>query len=177
MQVLLSLGSNLGNESGGTSDGRWAHLRAAAAALRALPEVHALAFSPIYETPPWGDVVGGLPSPAYLNACALLQTTLPPAALLGACLGIEAALGRQRNAAHQFAPRTIDLDVLFAVQDGIIVQLNDAYLTLPHPRLAQRAFALKPALQLWAHPQLQAWFAQPDVQADALSVVECEGKL
>ena len=167
MKIILSLGSNLGD--------RWAYLRAAVAALKQVPHVQVLAVSGVYETPPWGD--SSVPAPPYLNACALLDAACTADVVLGACLGIEAALGRQRDSANPYAPRMIDLDVLFACEGEFVAVQNDKQLTLPHPRLAQRAFALKPAIALWSHPQLQAWFARPEVQADAAAVRLLEGNL
>jgi 2-amino-4-hydroxy-6-hydroxymethyldihydropteridine diphosphokinase len=88
--------------------------------------------------------------------------------VLGVCLGIESAMGRSRALENQFAPRTIDIDVLFA---GDAVS-EAPHLYVPHPRLHLRAFALKPALALWPHPQLLAWFELPAVQHDAAQVIQ-----
>jgi 2-amino-4-hydroxy-6-hydroxymethyldihydropteridine diphosphokinase len=139
-------------------------LRAAVAALKATPNISAVQCSPVYETPPWGAAG----SPAFLNACALIKTTLPLDAVLGVCLGIEAAQGRARDTQNQFAPRVIDLDVLFAGE----ATSQAPHLYVPHPRLHLRAFALRPALDLWSHPQLQAWYALPTVQNDAADVIK-----
>ncbi len=149
--ILIGLGSNLGDKI--------SNLRSAVAALKATPNIISVQCSPVYETPPWGAAG----SPAFLNACALIKTTLPLDTVLGVCLGIEAAQGRSRDTQNQFAPRVIDLDVLFA---GEVVS-QAPHLHVPHPRLHLRAFALKPALDLWPHPQLQAWYALPTVQSDA----------
>ncbi len=154
--VLLGLGSNMGD--------KLAHLRAALAALKATPLIASVKASPVYETPPWGAAG----SPAFLNACLLVKTTLPLDAVLGVCLGIESAMGRNRDTQNQFAPRTIDIDVLFA---GDLVS-NAPHLYVPHPRLHLRAFALKPALELWPHPQLQAWYELPTVQLEAAQVIK-----
>jgi 2-amino-4-hydroxy-6-hydroxymethyldihydropteridine diphosphokinase len=169
MRIILGVGSNLGD--------RWVHLRAALAALRCLPHIEVLAVSPVYETPPWGAEASGWVSPSYLNACVLIETALPPIGVLGACLGVEAALGRVRHATQQFAPRTIDLDVLFAVDGGMVLSVHAHGLILPHPRLCERAFALKPAVSVWQHPQLLSWYAQPHVQRDAIQVLELPGLL
>ncbi len=156
MNILIGLGSNLGD--------KLVNLRAAVAALKATPNISAVQCSPVYETPPWGAAG----SPAFLNACALIKTTLPLDAVLGVCLGIEAAQGRARDTQNQFAPRVIDLDVLFAGE----ATSQAPHLYVPHPRLHLRAFALKPALDLWSHPQLQAWYALPTVQNDAADVIK-----
>ncbi len=154
MNILIGLGSNLGD--------KLANLRAAVAAFTATPNIESVQCSPVYETPPWGAAG----SPAFLNACALIKTTLPLDAILGVCLGIEAAQGRARDTQNQFAPRIIDLDVLFAGE----ATHQAPHLYVPHPRLHLRAFALRPALDLWAHPQLQAWFELPTVQSDATAI-------
>lgn len=155
MNIIIGLGSNLGD--------RAVHLGTAVAALKATPHIDIVQRSPIYETPPWGAAG----SPAFLNACCLLKTDLPPEALLGVCLGIEAAMGRSRDVQNQFAPRIIDIDLLFAGE----LHIQSPHLYLPHPRLHLRAFALKPALDVWAHPQLQAWFELPMVQSDVQHMV------
>jgi 2-amino-4-hydroxy-6-hydroxymethyldihydropteridine diphosphokinase len=154
--IILGLGSNLGD--------RLAHLRGAHAALKTTPNIAQIIASAIYETPPWGAAG----SPAFLNACVLIKTTLPLDAVLGVCLGIESAMGRSRDTQNQFAPRVIDLDVLFAGD----LSSQAPHLYVPHPRLHLRAFALKPALDVWPHPQLQAWFDLPTVQADAAQLVK-----
>jgi 2-amino-4-hydroxy-6-hydroxymethyldihydropteridine diphosphokinase len=156
MNVIIGLGSNMGD--------RLANLRNALVAIKATPFITVLKSSPIYETPPWGAVG----SPAFLNACALLKTELPLDSLLGVGLGIESAMGRMRDIQDQFAPRTIDIDILFA---GELVS-HAAHLYVPHPRLHLRAFALKPALDVWPHPQLEQWFDLPTVRADAAQMTK-----
>lgn len=94
--------------------------------------------SSLYETEP----VGYLEQPAFLNAVVALDTELAPVDLLQALLGIEHDLGRTRSFAN--APRTLDLDLLL-VDD---VTLDTNYLTLPHPRLHERAFVLVPLAEL-----------------------------
>jgi 2-amino-4-hydroxy-6-hydroxymethyldihydropteridine diphosphokinase len=158
MNVILGLGANLGD--------RLVQLRTASNALKATPFVTVLKTSAIYETPPWGAAG----SPAFLNACILIKTALPLDAVLGVCLGIESAMGRTRDTQNQFAPRMIDIDVLFA---GDITS-QTPHLYVPHPRMHLRAFALKPALDVWPHPQLLLWYELPAVQADAPQVIETE---
>ena len=80
--------------------------------------------------------------PDFYNAVAVLDTTLTPAALLGALQAIEQAFGRQRPYVN--APRTLDLDLLL-LGDQMV---NTPVLTVPHPRLHQRAFVLQPLLEL-----------------------------
>jgi 2-amino-4-hydroxy-6-hydroxymethyldihydropteridine diphosphokinase len=122
--AYLGLGANLG-------DAR-ATLAAAVDALRELGDVRAV--SPLYET----DPVGLEDQPAFLNAVAVVDTALEPSELLAALLAIEARFGRERSV--RWGPRTLDLDVLAI--DG--VELDDPRLTVPHPRLAEREFALRP---------------------------------
>jgi len=135
--VFLSLGTNLGD--------RQANLEAAAAALPPgmLPE----AFSPIYETAPWGYA----DQPAFLNQVVRAATDLPPMDLLAYLKDLETRLGRRPS--FRFGPRLIDLDIL--IYDDL--QLSTPELTLPHPRLAERAFVLAPLADLapeWVHPHL-----------------------
>ena len=155
MQVILGLGSNLGNPL--------ACLQAAAAALAHIPHVQLLAKSPIYQTPAWGEHAAGQANP-YLNAAVLIETTLSLDAVLGVCFGLEASLGRVRDAnTRLYSARHLDADILFA---GDVVA-NTAQLIVPHPRLHLRAFALQPAADVWAHPQLLAWLSAPAMQADS----------
>ena len=126
----LSLGANLGE--------RAAALRAAARCLADTPGITLAARSSLYETPPWGEV----DQPAFLNAALALRTTLPPHALLDACLALEAALGRARG--PRWGPRAIDVDLV----DYAGVTLADERLTLPHPRALERAFVLVPLSEI-----------------------------
>ena len=104
-------------------------------ALANLPSSQLAARSPRYRTAPVG---GPTDQPDYLNAVAALETALTPDALLAALQTIETAQGRVR--AERWGPRTLDLDLLLY---GSITR-NDPRLTLPHPRLHQRAFVLYP---------------------------------
>lgn len=130
MECAVALGSNSGD--------RRAHLEAAVEALRALDS--ALELSPVYETAPVDCPTG---SGSFLNAVAIIQWLGTPEELLTALRRIESALGRPLERERN-APRTIDLDVLFA---GETVS-HDAALTLPHPRLHQRRFVLQPLADL-----------------------------
>ncbi len=130
-RVFVSLGSNLGE--------RAAALRAALAALAAVPATTVLAASRIYETEPQD-----LPDqPPFLNQVACLETGLRPLELLGHAQRIEAAAGRMRDV--RFGPRTLDVDILLF--QGVEGEAQE--LTLPHPRLWQRAFVLVPLAELW----------------------------
>lgn len=125
MRYVIGLGANLGD--------RWAALREAVARLAAAGVVIE-ARSPVYETPPMHITE----QPSFLNAAVRVATPLSPHELLELCLGVERAMGRVRTL--RWGPRTIDIDLLW--YDGPAVHAPD--LTLPHPRLAERPFALVP---------------------------------
>lgn len=128
-RVYVGLGANLGE--------RQAALRNALAAMGQLPGTRVLRVSPLYGSAPVD--AGG---PDYLNAVAELTTTLAPDALLGALQAIELSAGRERP--YRNAPRTLDLDLLLHGN----TRLDTPVLTLPHPRLHQRAFVLLPLTEL-----------------------------
>jgi len=141
MDAVIGLGSNLGD--------RLRHLRLAAAELMRVGRVQSR--SAVYET----DPVGGPPQPRYLNAALWLATELLPDALLGVLRGIERHAGRFRDGARD-QPRTLDLDMLLLGKRGEVVVVTSD-LVVPHPRLHQRAFALRPVLDLsptLVHPAL-----------------------
>ena len=124
-RAFVALGSNLGD--------RLAHLLGA---VDALPGV--VAMSPVYET----DPVGGPEQGAFLNCVVELETDLTPRDLLAACQAVEAAAGRER--AERWGPRTLDADVLL-VADLVV---DEAELTVPHPRMWERRFVLQPLADL-----------------------------
>jgi 2-amino-4-hydroxy-6-hydroxymethyldihydropteridine diphosphokinase len=95
--------------------------------------------SPIVETEPWGHT----DQPKFLNAVAELETELTPRELLDRLLEIERELGRTREG-PRYGPRTIDLDLL--LYGDVVVE--EPGLTIPHPRLAERLFALEPLFAL-----------------------------
>jgi 2-amino-4-hydroxy-6-hydroxymethyldihydropteridine diphosphokinase len=136
-EVFIGLGSNL--------DDRLAMLMEASRRLNGL--LRAPRMSSVYET----DPVGYEDQPRYLNAVITGTTDLTPPALLSALQRIEADLGRERPFPN--APRTIDLD--FLLYDDLT--LDTSALTLPHPRLHERAFVLLPLTELapdLRHPRL-----------------------
>lgn len=116
-------------------------LKAAFDSLRSLEQSELLAVSPFYKSAPI-DATG----PDFVNAVAKLETALEPYGLLLHLLDIELMLGRKRRGQGQKknAPRNVDLDLLLL--GDMIIQSTP--LTLPHPRLHQRAFVLKPLLDL-----------------------------
>jgi 2-amino-4-hydroxy-6-hydroxymethyldihydropteridine diphosphokinase len=139
-RVFVGLGANLG-EAAST-------LRRAIEDIGQLPATQVVAVSSLYLTAPV-DAAG----PDYTNAVVELSTELPPAELLQALHGIEADHGRLRP--HRNAPRTLDLDLLLYGERSV----DDPALTLPHPRLHQRAFVLQPLLEIapaLVHPRLGA---------------------
>ena len=131
MKVLLGLGGNIGDMN--------AHMDAAIDALGRLPKTTVLRESSRIITEP----VGYTDQPDFLNSVVEIETELSPHALLGACLGIEAAIGRVRTFAN--APRVIDIDVLLI--DGFESQSEE--LTVPHPRMYEREFVMIPFRELY----------------------------
>ncbi|MBL9158574.1 MAG: 2-amino-4-hydroxy-6-hydroxymethyldihydropteridine diphosphokinase [Verrucomicrobiales bacterium] len=127
-RVGISLGSNLGD--------RIAHLRDAVARLAPLRSSSHLLVSPVFETEPVDCPEG---SEAFFNAVIEIETDLPPLDLLAATQAIEREMGRPEVRAVN-APRTIDLDLLY--YDDLA--MRSPGLELPHPRMFQRAFVLKP---------------------------------
>ena len=127
--VWIGLGANLGERAD--------TLRLAIGAIDAISETRVQRVSSLYRSTPVD--AGG---PDYLNAVAELSTTLAPQALLQALQAIELAAGRQRP--YRNAPRTLDLDIV----DWADATIDTATLTVPHPRLWQRAFVLRPLAEL-----------------------------
>lgn len=130
MRAYLGLGSNLGD--------RLANLQRAVDLLGDQPGIRVDGSSGVWET----DPVGGPSQPDYLNAVVAVSTELSPWELLSACGRVEDALGRVREI--RWGPRTIDVDVLLL--DA--VEMDDPSLTVPHPRMTERAFVLLPLLEL-----------------------------
>ena len=129
VRACIGLGGNIGDVD--------AALRAALAALDALPGTRLLRASRFYRTPAWGVEA----QPDFTNAVAVLGTTLPARALLDALLDIERAHGRERAAdGSRWGPRTLDLDLLLYGESVI----DEPGLVVPHPQLHARAFVLVP---------------------------------
>ena len=144
--AAIALGSNLGSGFGD----REANLREAVRRVGELGEVSAV--SSFYDTEP----VGFLEQPRFLNGALLLETKLEPVALMRALLGIERAMGREREGAVAKGPRVIDLDLLlYREEDGAGVVMATEELTLPHPEMQGRRFVLEPLAEIapeWVHP-------------------------
>lgn len=131
-RVVIGLGSNLGDRAG--------TIRAAVKELRGDPDLFVLRSSPLYESPP----AGGPPQGDYVNAAALVITSLPARELLDRAMAIERSLGRVRPDPERWGPRVIDLDVLWIEGEAH----DEPGLSVPHPRLKDRPFALRPLLDL-----------------------------
>ena len=147
VRAYLGLGSNLGD--------RLANLQRAVDLLDATPGIRVERTSSVYETDPVGP-----PQPDYLNAVAELRTTLTARALLEACLAVEQALGRVRD--ERWGPRTLDVDVLTYGDERI----DEPGLTVPHPRMHERAFVLIPLRELEPDPPLPDGRSIDDVRLD-----------
>ncbi len=125
-RAFLGIGSNLGD--------RLSFLQVAVDRLGAARGVRVVAVSPVYET----DPVGGPVQDDFLNAVVEVDTDLDAAALHAVCVDAESAAARVR--VERWGPRTLDVDLL--LYDG--VRSDDPDLTIPHPRMAERAFVLAP---------------------------------
>ncbi|MFC3625658.1 2-amino-4-hydroxy-6-hydroxymethyldihydropteridine diphosphokinase [Vogesella amnigena] len=129
-RAVIALGSNLDNPV--------AQVEAALAAIAALPGVRLTRRSSCYRTAP----VGYAEQPDFINAVCEVESALPPAELLAALLRVEQDFGRVRT--FRNAPRVLDLDLLLV--EGVSQQ--DDFLTLPHPRMHERAFVMLPLAEM-----------------------------
>jgi 2-amino-4-hydroxy-6-hydroxymethyldihydropteridine diphosphokinase len=150
-RYAVGLGSNLGDRLG--------NLRAGLTGLRSLGEVPAL--SSVYGTEP----VGGPAQGPYLNAVAILETELEPLVLLDELAAIEERTGRVRD--ERWGPRTLDLDVLASDSS----ELATERLQVPHPRVGEREFALRPLAEVWPQAPIGAGMTA----AEALDRVRPQG--
>ena len=131
MKSVIGLGTNIGD--------RLQNLEDALTALELLPNTEILKKSSVYETKPYGYTEQA----DFLNMAVEINTVFPPDGLLGACLGIEAALGRVRL--FKDGPRIIDLDVLLAEH----FSSDTSFLRVPHPEIQNRSFVLQPLYDLF----------------------------
>ena len=149
-RAALGLGGNIGDP-----------VYSMAGALQALDgreDCRVSAVSRLYRTPPWGKT----DQDWFFNACALVETTLSPEALLDTCLGIERDMKRERK--ERWGPRTIDIDVL--TYEG--VAQAGGRLELPHPRMTGRGFVLMPLADVAPVMEVEGrtvadWLAEADV--------------
>jgi 2-amino-4-hydroxy-6-hydroxymethyldihydropteridine diphosphokinase len=149
----IALGSNLGDSR--------AILEEAISILAATPGITLLARSSWYQT-----LAVGPPQPDYINGCALVQVTLPPQVLLETLLAIESQKGRIRT--ERWGARSLDLDLL--LYDDLI--LDTPTLTIPHPRMRERAFVLVPLVEIapnWIDP------VTGKAIAELVKAVDCTG--
>jgi 2-amino-4-hydroxy-6-hydroxymethyldihydropteridine diphosphokinase len=151
-KTYLGLGSNLGD--------RVAYLEAALTAIA--PSVTVLRRSPIYETAPWGYTE----QDAFLNMVIEAETLLAPGDLLATLKGAEAAVGRQPR--FRNGPREIDMDIL--LYDDLTV--NESGLSIPHPRLHERAFMLIPLADVDGDLRIPG---QDKTVSELLRTMETEG--
>ncbi len=153
--VGLSLGANLGD--------RKANFRAAIEALKPLYLANSLRFAGLYETEPLDCPPG---SPLFLNTVIEFETELSPESLLENTQQIELDLGRPEERALN-APRPVDIDMLY--YDDL--KVSTEFLTLPHPRMMERAFVLCPLAEL--RPE----FSEAALATDHTGVVRLEESL
>jgi 2-amino-4-hydroxy-6-hydroxymethyldihydropteridine diphosphokinase len=131
-EVLLGLGGNVGDVR--------ATLNRAVELLCDENDVHLVARSSDYRTPPWGVT----DQPDFVNLCLVVETALSPHALLERVQAVEKALGRDRSKDVRWGPRPIDIDLL--AYDA--VQIHEPDLQLPHPHMFERAFVLVPLAEI-----------------------------
>ena len=132
--VYIGLGSNLSGSNLNPSQ----HLEGALKSINNNPDIYNLSKSSFYRTKP----IGPQDQPDYVNAVATFETTLSPIALLDYLQQIESSHGRVRT--ERWGARTLDLDILFYGD----LSINSDRLTLPHPRLGERAFVLAPLIEI-----------------------------
>jgi 2-amino-4-hydroxy-6-hydroxymethyldihydropteridine diphosphokinase len=131
-RALIALGGNVGDVR--------ATFRKAITNICAMAQAALLARSSDYATPPWGEEEQA----RFVNACIEVETSLDPHALLFILHEVERKFGRKREKERRWGPRTLDLD-LIAYDD---VAIDKPELTLPHPRLFERAFVLVPLAEI-----------------------------
>lgn len=138
VQIVIGFGGNLGEVEQA--------FQQAVEVLGGSPGLVVRQRSTLYRSSPVGP-----DQPDYLNAAVLVESALHPRALLELCLQLECRAGRDRSTERRWGPRRLDLDLLAA--DHLVCRGSD--LELPHPRFAERAFALVPAADVapgWVHP-------------------------
>lgn len=131
MKAVIGIGTNIGN--------RVENIRNAVEALDLLPDVKVTRCASIYETDPWGYTE----QQSFYNTVVEVETTKSPEMLLGACLGIEAGMGRVRE--FKNGPRVIDLDLLVFEN----YKNDSSHITVPHSLIGERDFVLVPLKELY----------------------------
>ncbi len=155
-EALIGFGGNIGDVR--------ANLARAVDALCDGREVRLVEKSSDYRTPPWGVA----DQPPFVNLCIVAQTELAPDALLARALAVERRLGRDRATEQRWGPRTIDIDLL--AYDDVV--LNTPQLTLPHPRLLERAFVLVPLAEIAADRRIAGRRIRDALEALDLAGIE-----
>jgi 2-amino-4-hydroxy-6-hydroxymethyldihydropteridine diphosphokinase len=152
--VLIALGGNVGDVRD--------TFRRAISNICGMTQAGLLARSSDYATPPLGDIE----QPRYVNACISIDTSLDPHALLFTLHKIEKKFGRDRARETRWGPRTLDLDML--AYDDVTIEKPE--LTLPHPRMFQRAFVLMPLCEIAPDRVIGG-----QTPAEALALLSTEG--
>ena len=170
MQAVIGIGSNMGD--------RLKNINGAVRSLSRLPKTKITACSHVYETRP----VGYEPQALFYNAVITVETELSAAMLLGACLGIEGAYGRVRTIKD--GPRVLDLDrSIFQINGHFDLLLYEGVksesfaLTLPHPRILERAFVMVPLLDLFPSGRAPGLFFLPalhEIGTDGVTKIDDE---
>jgi 2-amino-4-hydroxy-6-hydroxymethyldihydropteridine diphosphokinase len=150
VEALLGLGGNLGDVQ--------STLDRAVAIFCDGHDVRIVARSSDYRTAPWGVT----DQPPFVNLALVVDTTLTPRALLDRALSVEAMFGRDRAREQRWGPRILDIDII--AFDGL--EMNENGLTLPHPRLFERAFVLAPLAEI-----------VPDRKIKGIAIKDALGKL
>ena len=132
MKAVIGIGTNIGN--------RAENIRTAVEALGLIPGIQALRCASIYETDPWGYTE----QQSFYNTVIEVESEKSPEMLLGACLGIEAGMGRVRE--FKNGPRVIDLDLLVVER----YESKSPHITVPHPLIGERDFVLVPMKELYS---------------------------
>ncbi len=131
-EVFVALGGNIGDSQ--------TIVEQALAALGNISQTSLRASSSLYRS----EAVGDIPQDDYINAVALLDSSLEPMALLLELQAIEHAYYRRRDHEQRWAPRTLDLDIILFGDRSF----NDSHLIIPHPEFAQRLFVLEPMFEV-----------------------------
>ncbi len=153
-KTAIALGSNLGDSL--------TTLESSLTVINSIPGINLVAVSSWYRTQPIGP-----PQPDYLNGCAILNVQQTPEELLALLQAVELQFGRVRN--EKWGARTLDLDLIL-YEDLII---NTPNLTIPHPRIHERAFVLVPLAQIaadWQEPRTGKAIAQLAGEIDTSGV-------
>lgn len=154
VDVVLGFGSNLGD--------RAMNLEDALRRIGAAPWIRIVQSSPVYESAPLGP-----PQGPYLNAAALVRSSKPLRAVLELALATEQAMGRERRV--RWGPRVIDIDLLWSSAPAV----HEPGLTVPHPELANRDFALVPLLAVLPEPPEALLLAKARLVPDLREILPC----